>query len=147
MLIQHQEALFIMKNNEIENVLVVEGIFAKGFGTVGKIVMQDRRMTPQSKAIYSYFCTYAGAGTTAFPSVAKIMYDLNMSNKTYYKHFKPLVEFGYISVFQRKSEGKFQKNLYKINMNPKKLINPQKEEQGGGEETVPNEFYYDWMAD
>ena len=85
--------------------------------------MKDRRLTPQAKAIYAYFCSYAGCGSTAFPKVSQIMYDLNISNKTYYKHFDLLTEFGYITVVKIKKEGtKFDNNIYKLNTNPKKTV-------------------------
>lgn len=137
-----------MKSNELEHILVYDGIFAKGFGTVGKIVMQDRRLTAYSKAIYAYFCSYAGGGSTAFPGVSKIIYDLDISKRTYYKHFGLLVEYGYISVYQRKCEGKFSTNIYKINTNPKKT--PKKTEKSdttNKNTNVPNEYYYDWMTE
>ena len=44
-----------MEEKEFENLLLVEGINAKGFGTIAKMVMIDRRLHPYSKAIYSYF--------------------------------------------------------------------------------------------
>ena len=115
--------LFIMQEKDLENILIVEGVNAKGFGTIPKLVMKDRRLTPQAKAIYAYFCSYAGCGSTAFPKVAQIMYDLNMSNKTYYKHFELLTTNGYITVIKRKKEGnKFDNNIYKLNMNPVKTV-------------------------
>ena len=115
--------LFIMQGKELENLLIVEGVNAQGYGTIPKLVMKDRRLTPQAKAIYAYFCSYAGCGSTAFPKVSQIMYDLNMTSKTYYKHFGLLTEFGYISVIKRKKEGnKFDNNIYKLNMNPQKTI-------------------------
>ena len=90
---------------------------------IPKLVMKDRRLTPQAKAIYAYFCSYAGCGSTAFPKVSQIMYDLNISNKTYYKHFDLLTEFGYITVVKIKKEGnKFDNNIYKLNTNPKKTV-------------------------
>ena len=107
-----------MQEKEFENLLLVEGINAKGFGTIAKMVMIDRRLHPYSKAIYSYFCSFAGSGSTAFPSVSKIMYDLNMSKKTYYKYFNPLSDLGYITVIERKVKGKFSNNIYKLNTNP-----------------------------
>ena len=112
-----------MKEKEFENLLLVEGVNAQGYGTIPKLVMKDRRLTPQAKAIYAYFCSYAGCGSTAFPKVSQIMYDLNISNKTYYKHFDLLTEFGYITVVKIKKEGnKFDNNIYKLNTNPKKTI-------------------------
>ena len=112
-----------MKEKEFENLLLVEGVNAQGYGTIPKLVMKDRRWTPQAKAIYAYFCSYAGCGSTAFPKVSQIMYDLNISNKTYYKHFDLLTEFGYITVVKIKKEGnKFDNNIYKLNTNPKKTV-------------------------
>ena len=112
-----------MKDKEFENLLLVEGVNAQGYGTIPKLVMKDRRLTPQAKAIYAYFCSYAGCGSTAFPKVSQIMYDLNISNKTYYKHFDLLTEFGYITVVKIKKEGnKFDNNIYKLNTNPKKTV-------------------------
>ena len=112
-----------MKEKEFENLLLVEGVNAQGYGTIPKLVMTDRRLTPQAKAIYAYFCSYAGCGSTAFPKVSQIMYDLNISNKTYYKHFDLLTEFGYITVVKIKKEGnKFDNNIYKLNTNPKKTV-------------------------
>ena len=112
-----------MEEKEFENLLLVEGVNAQGYGTIPKLVMKDRRLTPQAKAIYAYFCSYAGCGSTAFPKVSQIMYDLNISNKTYYKHFDLLTEFGYITVVKIKKEGnKFDNNIYKLNTNPKKTV-------------------------
>ena len=112
-----------MKEKEFENLLLVEGVNAQGYGTIPKLAMKDRRLTPQAKAIYAYFCSYAGCGSTAFPKVSQIMYDLNISNKTYYKHFDLLTEFGYITVVKIKKEGnKFDNNIYKLNTNPKKTV-------------------------
>ena len=51
-----------MQEKEFENILLVEGINAKGYGTIPKLVMKDRRLTAQAKAIYAYFCSYAGCG-------------------------------------------------------------------------------------
>ena len=175
---------------EFENILEVEGINAKGFGTIAKMVMMDRRLTIQAKGIYSYFCSFAGGGSTAFPSVKKIMYDLNITNKTYYKHFQLLIDFGYISVYQRKgAQGKFQSNLYKLHTNPKAVVenlhngetvveklpcgknstmeklpcgknsttninsiysfnnNNNKKDINNKRANVPDNFYYDWMAE
>lgn len=123
-----------MKEKEFENLLLVEGVNAQGYGTIPKLVMKDRRLTPQAKAIYAYFCSYAGCGSTAFPKVSQIMYDLNISNKTYYKHFDLLTEFGYITVVKIKKEGnKFDNNIYKLNTNPKKTV---VENLHNGEESI-----------
>lgn len=112
-----------MQEKELENLLLVEGVNAQGYGIIPKLVMKDRRLTPQAKSIYAYFCSYAGCGSTAFPKVSKIMYDLNMSNKTYYKHFELLTTYGYVTVIRARQKGsKFDNNIYKLNGNPKKTV-------------------------
>jgi len=103
-----------MKQND-SDILKVVGINSKGYGCIPKLVMQDRRITPEAKCIYGYFASYAGTGNSAFPSVSKIMYDLCMGNNRYYKHFKLLTDHGYITVEQAKEEGKFSHNVYILN--------------------------------
>ena len=105
--------------DQLANILEIQGIHAKGFGTIPKIVMQDRRLKPTAKAIYAYFCSYAGAGSTAFPSVNKIIYDLNMNKDTYYKHLDVLKDCGYVTVTPNRAEGnKFANNIYTLVFNP-----------------------------
>jgi len=99
----------------MSDILQVQGINEKGFGIIPKLVMQDKRLTPQAKAIYAYFCSYAGAGRTAFPSRKKIISDLSMSINTYYAHFKLLKKHGYIKTEQEKERGGvFQRNIYTL---------------------------------
>lgn len=62
--------------DKICDILKIEGIMANGFGFIAKLLLNDRRLTIEAKSIYSYFCSYAGAGMTAFPSVSKICYNL-----------------------------------------------------------------------
>lgn len=101
--------------DNFRDVLKIDGVRAKGFGIIPKMVMLDRKLTIEAKAIYSYFCSYAGAGTTAFPSVEKIIGDLDISKKRYYNHFKLLKDLGYIEVEQIKSENnKFSHNIYTL---------------------------------
>jgi hypothetical protein len=103
-----------MKQND-SDILKVVGVNSRGYGNIPKLVMQDRRLTPEAKCIYAYFASYAGMGNSAFPSVSKIMYDLCMGNNRYYKHFKLLTYHGYITVEQAKEEGKFSHNVYILN--------------------------------
>lgn len=98
----------------VSDILQIEGINSKGFGTIPKLVMQDRRLTIQAKAIYAYFCSYAGAGKIAFPSRSKILYDLGISQMTYYKHLNLLKEHGYIKCWQERIDGIFTRNVYTL---------------------------------
>jgi len=97
------------------DILKVVGIDSMGYGKIPKMVMQDRRLTPEAKCIYSYFASYAGSGNSAFPSVVKILYDLCMGRARYYKHFTLLIDYGYIEVEQAKESGKFSHNVYILN--------------------------------
>lgn len=96
------------------DLLKVQGINEKGFGMIPKLVMQDKRLTVESKAIYGYFCSYAGSGQTAFPSRDRIIADLGMSVKRYYHHLNLLKKHGYIAIEQVKESGKFKRNLYTL---------------------------------
>ena len=100
-----------------------EGIYAKGFGIIPKAVMLDPDLTAEAKAIYAYFCSYAGAGETAFPGWQKIVSDLHVNKDSYYKHYKLLISEGYISVTQENAGGKgqgFCRNIYTLISVPQK---------------------------
>lgn len=104
-----------MTKDKNTDLLRIKGIRSKGYGIVPKLVMQDRRLSPESKAIYAYFCSFAGSGTTAFPGRGKILHDLNISEKRYYRHFGQLKEYGYIEVEQLTNEkGQFNRNIYTL---------------------------------
>lgn len=101
--------------NQSKDIIQVQGINSQGYGIIPKMVMQDKRLTIQAKAIYGYFCSYAGAGKTAFPKRARIMSDLKISKDSYYKHFNLLKEHGYIEVSQEKDhDGFFDRNIYTL---------------------------------
>ena len=74
-------------DKQSQDLLQVQGRMALGYGIIPKLAMQDQRLTIEAKAIYSYFCSYAGAGTTAFPGRNKILHDLKISKDRYYNHF------------------------------------------------------------
>lgn len=48
------------KAGQVADILRVEGIMAQGYGLNPKIVMRDKRLTPEAKCIYSYLCSFAG---------------------------------------------------------------------------------------
>ena len=116
-----------MVEKDTPDVLQVQGRLTLGYGIIPKLAMQDQRLTIEAKAIYSYICSFAGAGTSAFPSRDKILHDLNISKDRYYKHFDILKKHGYITV-QRESvsSGKFTRNIYilleNIESNPVEIM-------------------------
>lgn len=99
---------------EHSDILQVEGINSKGFGIIPKMVMQDDRLSIQAKAIYGYFCSYAGAGKQAFPRVTRIIKDLSVNRSSYYKHFNQLRDCGYIKADQKRINGKMSYNIYTL---------------------------------
>ncbi len=96
------------------DILQVEGINSKGFGILPKLVMQDRRLSCTAKAIYGYFCSFAGAGKQAFPRVTRIMADLGLCKTAYYRHFNQLRDLGYIMAQQERRNGKLTHNIYTL---------------------------------
>jgi hypothetical protein len=120
-------------NNDLKDKLEVEGVNSNGYGIMPKTVMQDSRLTIEAKAIYAYIVSYAGAGNSAFPSLRKILTDLQISENRFYKHRKLLIDCNYITVTAVRNEKKvIVKNIYKLIANPKI-------EKGGG--TLQNEGY------
>lgn len=108
----------------LPDVLRIQGINAAGYGTIPKSVMIDQRITPTAKLIYAYFCSYAGAGDTAFPSQSKIRHDLKIKDPdTFRKHLNFLKAYGYILVEQEQGEkGRFAHNIYTLVSNPVETI-------------------------
>lgn len=106
-----------MSNDRLDS----EGILCDGYGIVPKLVMRDKNLTPEAKAIYSYMCSFAGAGKTAFPSVELMCGELCMTRERFYKHRKLLVAYGYITIFQEKDKGKMKRNIYTLAHFPKKV--------------------------
>lgn len=116
--------------SEFRNQLKVEGVNARGYGIMPKMVVLDRKLSIEAKAIYAYFCSYAGAGTTAFPSVSKIISDLGIGKSRYYNHFNQLVDLGYIKVEQSRHEkGKFKHNIYTLQTNPNPVDKSEEEKE------------------
>ena len=102
------------------DILITEGVNAQGYGIIAKMVMLDRKITVEAKAIYAYFSSYAGTGKTAFPSAKKVQEDLGIREDRYYTHFFYLKAYGYIKVSQNKNrnDGKFTSNIYTLVNNP-----------------------------
>lgn len=92
------------------------GVLEKGYGLAPKLVMTDKNLSIESKAIYCYISSYCGNGTSAFPGVETILYHLGISKNRFYKHIKPLEDKGYITIIPRRRGNRRDSNLYKLNM-------------------------------
>ena len=89
-----------------------EGIMSKGFGLIPQLVMRDKTLSVEAKAIYAYFAAFAGNTHQAFPSAELICAELNISKKRYLKHRQYLIDKSYITVVRNRSEKGFSKNIY-----------------------------------
>ena len=96
----------------------ISGLKALGYGMIPKAVMVDPRLSLKAKAVYAYFCSYTGAGNSAFPFRDQIQRELQVSLKAYYKYFNMLLEYNYITVIQRRVDGKMSVNDYYLNDMP-----------------------------
>lgn len=99
-----------------------DSIYREGYGIVAKTVMRNRELSPESKAIYSYICSFAGSGTTAFPSAELMMHELNMGDKRFYKFRKELVDKGYITIIKQRNGNRRDKNIYQLETEPSKVL-------------------------
>ena len=127
------------------DMLVFENAAAHGFGTIPKLVMLDSQLSPQAKAIYAYFASFAGAGTTAFPRRTTIMRELGIGSvETYYRHFNQLIEQGYFSVEHRKADGRFDYCIYHLHEEvlreemSEKPVSEKMEHQNFGQANIKN---------
>ncbi len=127
------------------DMLVFENAAAHGFGTIPKLVMLDSQLSPQAKAIYAYFASFAGAGTTAFPRRTTIMRELGIGSvETYYRHFNQLIEQGYLSVEHRKADGRFDYCIYHLHEEvlreemSEKPVSEKMEHQNFGQPNIKN---------
>lgn len=93
----------------------LEGILEKGYGISPKLVMRDKDLSIEAKAIYAYMSSFAGNGESAFPSIKLACIDLNVSENRFRKHRDQLVNKGYITIEHNKKKGKFHNNVYIIN--------------------------------
>lgn len=98
----------------MSDTIKVSSINSKGYGIIPKLLMTDKNIHIYAKAIYAYFCSYAGNGNNCFPSREKIYYDLGISRDTFSKYLNQLVDNGYISVEQVREKGKFSNNIYTL---------------------------------
>ena len=79
------------------------------------MVMIDRELTVEAKAIYGYFAACIGAGDTHFPTVEDICKDLNMGMERFQKHKKLLLAKGYLTIQQAPAANeRFGRNVYVV---------------------------------
>lgn len=86
----------------------------KGYGYIPKLIMQDRRLSIQAKAIYAYFSSYSSGPATLFPNKAKVIWDLNIDERTYDEHFQLLLRYKYITIKKERAPDNSIRNIFTI---------------------------------
>lgn len=90
-----------------EAAVSVQGILGQGFGFISKMVMTDSTLALKSKALYAFYCSLVGTSNFYYPDKKKTLYFLSISEKTFLKSQKELVEKGYIKVEGLKVRGQY----------------------------------------
>ena len=93
------------------------GLRNAGYGLLPRSVMTNPNLNAKAKGLYAYFASFAGTGNIVFPSLKRILLDLNISEPTYYKCLNQLKKNGLLSVKQCKKGTQFDKNIYTLNDN------------------------------
>ena len=96
------------------------GLKSLGYGLVPKAVMQDTRLTIKAKGIYAFFASLSGSGDVSYPRHDDILYFLQITGPTFYKHYQPLVDANYITAVQRHINGILSVSDYILNDTPDK---------------------------
>ena len=78
-------------------------------------IMDSDKLHRDSKVIYAYLCSYADTKGVCYPTRARIQAALQMSETTFSKYVKPLVEFGVVEVEKTKTaKGLLGRNVYHL---------------------------------
>ena len=119
----------IANNTERKNDAVCnEGILANGYGLAPRMVMRDKRLSIEAKAIYCYLQSLAGSSGKAFPKRETIISDLGISKDRFYKHMKQLMGLDYIRLTKSDKNSELRgRNIYLIVSCPGTIDEPETE--------------------
>lgn len=70
----------------------------RGYGFIPRMVMQDKRLTVEAKAIYAYYSSYSTGKAALLPDKGEVIDDLGISPTVYDRHLALLRRYGYISI-------------------------------------------------
>jgi hypothetical protein len=116
-----------VSEKQVKDKIEIQGIYSEGYGIIAKKVMRDQELSIGAKALYSYICSFAGAGESAWPGRETICKELGITKNTFAKYLNELKKENYVSVSQRKNEkGIFSYNVYTLVITPSPC--PEKED-------------------
>ena len=86
-------------------------IDAMGFGIIPKMLMIDKEITSEAKAVYAYIASYAGAGNDDLPALDVISEHLGISRVKIINYIGDLARCGYL---KEEVGHKYGVHLFKI---------------------------------
>ena len=81
-------------------------------------IMRSRDLTPESKAIYAYLCSFAGCNTSCYPGVDMMRSELQMGADRFYKHMHLLTKKGIVTKTQERDGNRWGRTIYTLNHTP-----------------------------
>lgn len=98
--------------------IVVNGVDIKsdkGYGSIPREVMQNKNLDIKSKVLYAFFCVSTNMEKTSQIAVKKIKGMTKLiSDTTYYKALKALVQEKYLKIVNIRQGGNFAENIYSL---------------------------------
>jgi hypothetical protein len=92
-----------------------------GWGFAPKKVFTDENLSIGAKALFGLLSSFQGNKQTSWAPSSLLMAYLGISKDSFFKYLKELTEKEYFEVEKHRKAGKFDNNIYRINMNS--LIN------------------------
>lgn len=84
---------------------------SQAFGHIKKDILTNNNLSCIAKCIYSYLAVYANNKTgECFPSLDRILTELNLSKNSFYKYIKELEKAGVLKRYQRQNKS----TVYKL---------------------------------
>ncbi|MBH0167256.1 hypothetical protein IHV12_20235 [Fictibacillus sp. 7GRE50] len=93
-------------------------VYDNGYGLIPQKVMRDDNINATAKLIYAYLCSFAGK----VPEEEIMFKELGITDSTFYKHLKQLIEIGYVSISKIEGPNSFDK-VYFIEAIPEVAAN------------------------
>lgn len=85
-----------------------------GYGVVYQNVMRNKALSPESKAIYAYLSSIAGADDSCYPSVETMQKELGMGKNRLAKHMGQLMALGVVEKARERNGNIYGRNFNKI---------------------------------
>ena len=106
-----------LKSSTNDDSSQIQNLKSSGYAKHSLSIIRDNTLSNTSKVIYIALCSYAGSKDIAYPTIKRLIGELNISKTKFYRHIQPLKKRGYINIKQSIKDGKYSSNIYTINDN------------------------------